>query len=156
MNGGWWDVIRTVGFVFLLGASTLGCAAGEPQTAASTTDSVVVVSGLETSPDEPTQPVVKKGDPFDSFGVDRNVVKTTVDETAVWLVNQSAQPLIVTASGGAESVVVDTVGAADSAYVKISTRALTLELSARTAEGVPMGTITLAMDLTTRRAAFPH
>ena len=156
MNGGWWDVIRTVGFVFLLGALTLACAAGESETDASTTDSVVVVSGLETSPEESTQPAVSTGDPFDSFGVDTNVVKATVDETAVWLVNQSAQALIVTASGGAESVVVDTVGAADSAYVKISTRALTLELSGRTAEGVPMGTITLPMDLTTRRAAFPH
>ena len=156
MNGGWWDVIRTVGFVFLLGSSTLGCAAGEPETDASTTDSVVVVSGLETSPDESTQPAVNTGDPFDSFGVDPNVVKATVDETAVWLVNQSAQPLIVTASGGAESVVVDTVGAADSAFVNISTRAHTLELSAHTAEGVPMGRVTLPMDSTTRRAAFPH
>ena len=156
MNGGWWDVIRTVGFVFLLGASTLGCAGGEPETIASTTDSVVVVSDLETSPAESTQPVAKTGDPFHSFGVDTNVAKTTVGETPLLLVNQSAQPLIVTASGGAESVVVDTVGAADSAYVKISTRALTLELLARTSEGVPMGTITLPMDSTTGRVAFPH
>ena len=156
MNGGWWDVIRTVGFVFLLGASTLGCAAVESETAASATDSVVVVSDLETSPDESTQPVLKTGDPFDLFGVDTNVVKTIIGKTSLWLVNQSAQPLIVTASGGAESVVVDTVGAADSAYVKISTRAHTLELSARTSEGVPMGTITLPMDSTTGRVAFPH
>ena len=156
MNGGWWDVIRAVGFVFLLGASILGCAAGEPEIDAPTTESVVMVSDLETSPDKSTQPVVNSSDPFDSFGVDTNVVKTTVGETPLWLVNRSAQALIVTASGGAESVVVDTVGAADSAYVKISTRALTLELSARTAEGVPMGTITLPMDSTTRRAAFPH
>jgi hypothetical protein len=149
-------VIRAVGFVFLLGASTLSCAAGEPTTDAPTTDSVVMVSDLETSPDMSTQPVIKTRDPFDSFGVDTNGVRTTVYETAVWLVNQSAQPLIVTASGGAESVVVDTVGAADSAYVMISTRALTLELSARTSEGLPMGTVTLPMDSTTRRAAFPH
>jgi hypothetical protein len=115
-----------------------------------------MVSDLETGPDKSTQPVVNSIDPFDSFGVDTNVVKTTVDQTAVWLVNRSAQPLIVTASGGAESVVVDTVGAADSAYVMISTRAITLELSARTSEGVPMGTVTLPMDSTTRRAAFPH
>jgi hypothetical protein len=149
-------VIRTVGFVFLLGAWTLGCAAGEPETDASTTDSVVLVSDLESSPDESTQPVVNNADPFGAFGVDTNVVKAMVGETPLWLVNLSAQPLIVTASGGAESVVVDTVGAADSAYVKISTRAHTLELSARTAEGVPMGTITLPMGSTTRRAAFPH
>ncbi|MCL7959269.1 MAG: hypothetical protein M8861_03655, partial [marine benthic group bacterium] len=63
MNEGWWDVIRAVGFVFLLGALTLGCAAGEPETDASTTDSVVLVSDLESSPDESTQPVVKNADP---------------------------------------------------------------------------------------------
>jgi len=150
------DVIRQAGLVVLLGVLSLGCAAGEPENDASTTDSVVAMSDLETSPGEAAQPAVKTGDPFDTFGVDTNVVTAMVAETPVWLINQSAQALIVTASGGAESVVVDTVGAADSTYVKISTRALVLELSARTSEGVPMGKVSLPMDSKTRRAAFPH
>lgn len=77
-------------------------------------------------------------------------------ETPVWLVNQSSQPLVVTARGGAETVVVDTVAAADSAFVRINTRALTLELSARTTEGVAMGTVALSMDSEPKRAAFPR
>jgi hypothetical protein len=53
-------------------------------------------------------------------------------------------------------VVVDTVGASDSTFVRINSRALTLELSARTFEGIPMGTVALPMDSKNGRAAFPR
>ncbi|MBT8479371.1 MAG: hypothetical protein KJO06_10675 [Gemmatimonadetes bacterium] len=64
--------------------------------------------------------------------------------------------MIVTAAGGAERVLVDTVGVADSVLVSIETRAGTIELTARTAAGASLGLITLPMDSAPKRAAFPQ
>jgi len=64
--------------------------------------------------------------------------------------------MIVTANGGAESVVVDTLEAADSVLVSIDSRARSIELTARTLEGRPGGTVRLPMDSETKRAAFPR
>jgi hypothetical protein len=149
-------MIRTVGFIALIGVVGLACAEPNTPIDASATDSFAVVSLSETSPGACPQVVVTRPDPFYDFGVTTNDVVATIVEAPVWLVNESPQPLIVTAWGGAESVVVDTVAAADSAFVRISTRALTLELSARTSDGVAMGTVALPMDSRPRRAAFPH
>jgi rRNA processing protein Gar1 len=146
--------MRPVGFV-LICVMGLACAENDA-TGAVATDSVSVVSDVKTGPDGVTQVTGNALNPFDVFGVSGNDVAATVRETPLWLVNQSTQALIVTARGGAAGVVVDTVGPADSTYVKISTRALTLELSARTSDEVPMGVVTVPMDSKTRRAAFPQ
>jgi hypothetical protein len=111
----------------------------------------------ETSSDPDPQPSGSQEDPFVVFELPTvNGASATIRSTAVWLVNQSTQPMIVTAAGGAESVVVDTVGAADSVLVSIDTRAPTIELTARTAVGALLGFITLSMDSAPKRAAFPH
>lgn len=149
-------MIRAAVIGVLLSALVLGCAEENGTIDAAATDSVAVAAGVEVASGDGEQHTVGTGDPFDDFRLNRNDVAATDMETPVWLVNQSAQRLIVTAWGGAESVVVDTVGASDSTFVRISTRALTLELSARTPNGVPMGTVSLPMDSRPRRAAFPH
>jgi hypothetical protein len=75
--------------------------------------------------------------------------------TPVWIINNCRTSLIITAAGGAATVLVDTLGAADSVLVRIETMADSIALSARTAEGEPMGSIALAMDSEPKRAAFP-
>ena len=154
MNRGWLDRIRPVGFSIWIGLLCVACA--DSDTAASTTNSVAVASQLETGPDVAPQVDARELDPFGSFGVKSNGAAATARETPLWLINQSRQPLIITARGGAETVVVDTVAAADSAFVRINTRALTVELSARTSAGVAMGTVVLSLDSVPKRAAFPH
>jgi len=144
-------VIRAAVIGVLISAFGLGCAAEDGTMDASATDSIAVGASGDGRQDK-----VKTQDPFDDFGLRTNDVAATDRETPVWLVNQSAQRLIVTAWGGTENVVVDTVGASDSTFVRINTRALTLELSARTPNGVPMGTVSLPMDSRPKRAAFPH
>jgi hypothetical protein len=134
----------------------LGCAEQDTATVAVATDSVAAVSDIEAGPDSVTQVSGNEAHPFDAFGLDTNDVAATLRETPLWLVNESTQTLIVTARGGAASVVIDTVGAFDSTFVRINTRALTLELSARTSTGVPMGTVALPMDAGFKRAAFPR
>jgi len=156
LNRVWVDVIRPVVCIVGLGVLCTACVDSEDIIDASATGSVAVASQLETGPDASPQVNASTADPFGDFGVDSNGVSATVMETPVWLVNQSRQPLIITARGGAATVVVDTVAAADSAFVRINTRALTLELSARTSGGVAMGTVVLPMDSEPRRAAFPH
>lgn len=147
-------MVRAVGFIVLIGLIGMaGLACHQPD---SVVDALATDSVAPASPDESRQVVVAEDDPFDDFGVTTTDVAATITQTPVWLVNQSPQSLVITAWGGAESVVVDTVAAADSAFVRISTRALTLELSARTSDGVAMGTVALPMDSRPRRAAFPH
>ena len=148
-------MLRPVGFA-LICITGLACAQPDASTVAVATDSVGSVSDFETGPDSISQVAVSERDPFGAFGLSSNDVTATVWEIPLWLVNESTQTLIVTARGGAASVVVDTVGAADSTLVKINTRALTLELSARTSEGIAVGTMTVPMDSKTRRAAFPR
>lgn len=140
----------------LICVMALGCAEPDAPTVAVATDSVAAVSDVETGPDSVTQVAGKSPDPFDAFGLGTTDVAATLRETPLWLVNESTQTLIVTARGGAASVVVDTVGAADSTFVKITTTALTLELSARTSEGVVVGTVDLSLDARPGRVAFPH
>ncbi|MGB5527506.1 MAG: hypothetical protein WBN79_11630 [Gemmatimonadota bacterium] len=150
------EVIRPVGFCVWIAMLCAACAETDPLIDASATDSVLVASQLETGPEVSPQVDASEADPFGDFGVDTNGAAATAQETPVWLVNQSRQPLIITARGGAATVVVDTVAASDSAFVRINTRALTVELSARTPGGVAMGTVVLPMDSEPRRAAFPH
>lgn len=148
-------MIRRTGFIVWIGAMCAACSDSKTMDA-STTDSVAMASQLEPGLEVPPQVNANAVDPFADFGVVRNDAAATAQETPLWLVNQSRQPLIITARGGAATVVVDTVAAADSAFVRINTRALTLELSARTSGGVAMGTVVLPMDSEPRRAAFPH
>lgn len=149
-------MIRAAAIGVLISAFVLGCADEDGTMDASATDSIAVGAGIEGASGDGAQDEVKMRDPFDDFGLRINDVSATDRQTPVWLVNQSAQRLIVTAWGGTENVVVDTVGASDSTFVRINTRALTLELSARTSNGVPMGTVALPMDSRPKRAAFPH
>ena len=149
-------MIRAAVIGVLISAFALGCAAEDGTMDASATDATIVGAGIEEASADGAQDEVTTQDPFDDFGLRTNDVAATDQETPVWLVNQSAQRLIVTAWGGTENVVVDTVGASDSTFVRINTRALTLELSARTPNGVPMGTVSLPMDSRPKRAAFPH
>lgn len=148
-------MIRRIGFIVCIGVTCTACSDFKTMDA-STTDSVAVASQLRAGSEASTQVVASEADPFDDFGFGTNGAAATAQETPVWLVNQSREPLIITARGGAATVVVDTVAAADSAFVRINTRALTLELSARTSGGVAMGTVVLPMDSEPRRAAFPH
>jgi len=123
---------------------------------AAATDSVAPIAELERSAGNESQVPAMNADPFAAYGLDDNDVATTSSETPVWLVNETTRPLIVTARGGAERVLIDTVEAADSALVMVNTRARTVEVSARTSEGVTIGTVALPMDSEPKRVAFPH
>ena len=147
---------RTTGFVVLISIFGSGCTAEDTAIDAEATESVASISELERSPDDESQVSAKSQDPFAGFGLNSNDVAATSSETPVWLVNATNRPLIVTARGGAERVLIDTIGAADSALVKINTRARTVEVSARTSEGVTLGTVALPMDSEPKRVAFPH
>ena len=106
---------------------------------------------------ESSQVQRSEDDPFLVFGMHKQeAASATIISTYVWLVNQSRISLIVTAAGGSETVLVDTLGAADSVLVRIETRADSVALSARTPEGMSMGSITLSMDSKPKRAAFPQ
>ena len=156
MIEGWLSVKRTTGFVVLISILVLGCTPEDTPIDAAATDSVATMYNLETSPVEELQLPANTEDPFAAFGQANNDVAATTSETPVWLVNRTTQPVIITAQGGAERVLIDTIGAADSALVKINTRALTVEISARTSEGVTLGTVVLPMDSEPKRVAFPH
>lgn len=150
------SVRKTTGFVLSMSILASGCTEQDRRLDAVATDSVATISELErTSADEPQLPTNAE-DPFAGFGLSPNDVAATSVETPVWLVNETTRALIVTARGGAERVVIDTVAAADSALVELNTRARTLEISARTYEGVTVGTVSLPMDSEPKRAAFPH
>ena len=123
---------------------------------AAATDSVAAIDELESSPGNDSQVPAKNEDPFAAYGLGDNDVAATSSETPVWLVNETTRPLIVTARGGAERVLIDTVEAADSSLVMVNTRARTVEVSARTSEGVTIGTVALPMDSEPKRVAFPH
>lgn len=146
----------TAGCIVLMGLST-SCTGGAEQSDAMATDSVATTLTSDSTQAEQAEVVNPRDDPFVVYGI-----PVADDEPAdlaarfVWLVNESAEPMIVRASGGAESVVVDTVRAADSVLVKLATRAPAVEITARTPHGVQLGNVTLAMDPDTARAAFPH
>jgi len=145
--------------VYLLALSIygVGCANDDATIDAVATDSVAVPMNEEISPDTTAQLKQTNDDPFGIFTVETTEdVSTTIVTTPVWLINASPQALIVTANGGAASVVVDTLEAADSVLISIDTRARSIDLSARTLEGRPGPTIKLSMDSETKRAAFPR
>ncbi len=145
------------GFIVLLTLAGPGCSPSVATTDALATDSVVATSSEEISQDNEPQATVRNEDPFGGFGLETTAdAAATISETPVWLINGSNRSLIVTARGGAGSVVIDTIDAADSVLVTIDTRAHTVELVARTPDGVPMGTLALPMDSEPKRAAFPH
>ena len=147
---------RTKGFVVLISLLGSGCTAQDTAIDAAATESVASISELERSPDDESQVSAKTQDPFVGFGLVSNDVAATSSETPVWLINRTTRPVIITAQGGAERVLIDTIGAADSALVKINTRARTVDVSARTSEGVTLGTVALPMDSEPKRVAFPH
>jgi len=129
-------------------------------------------AGATNSPDTPVtavEPVQGSGtavdpelsanteDPFHMFGLaSASDVDATVDTTSVWLINEGPTALVVTAEAGAESVVIDTIPAADSVRVRIATRGSWVRLSATTAEGEPVGTTSLRADGQAGRVAFPR
>ncbi len=144
-------------FVVALCIHGVGCTTDDAPIDAVATDSVVATIDPEISPHTGTQVNQTNNDPFGIFTVEAATdVATTVLTTPVWLINESPQAMIVTANGGAESVVVDTLEAADSVLVSIDSRARSIELTARTLEGRPGGTVRLPMDSETKRAAFPR
>lgn len=144
-------------FVVALCIYGVGCRQDGATIDAPATDSVAVTMDQEISPDTGAQAKQTNDDPFGVFTVEAATdVATTILTTRVWLINESRQALIVTANGGAESVVVDTLEAVDSVLVSIDTRARSIDLTARTFEGLPGGTIQLSMDSETQRAAFPR
>lgn len=133
------------------------CADSEPMIDAVATDTVATANTLEITLDKVAQLQTYTDDPFGGFELrSSNDAIATERTTAVWLINRGSTPLIVTAVGGAEPVIVDTVAAADSAFVRIRTRAASIELSAETSDGQPGGTATLPMDSEPKRAAFPR
>jgi len=148
-------VKRTTGLV-VFSMLISACTPQDATIDAATKDSVAAAPDLETSPADGPQSHANTGDPFAGFGLTSNDVAATTSETPVWLVNETTRPLIVTARGGAERVLIDTIEAADSSFVMINTRARTVEVSARTSEGVTMATVALPMDSEPKRVAFPH
>jgi len=145
------------GVIVLLTLAGPACSPSDETTDALATDSVVATSSEEIKRDNEPQATVRNEDPFGEFGMEASTdAAATISETPVWLINGSNRSLIVTARGGAGSVVIDTIDAADSVLVTIDTRAHTVELVARTPDGVPMGTLALPMDSEPKRAAFPH
>jgi len=106
-------------------------------------------------PDLPTP--LDAEDPFAAFGFSsRSVADTTTRRIAVRVVNRGVGRLIVRADGGAGSVILDTLEAADSARVRLETRADSVRLFATDVTGVEVGSWWLRPDSLEVRAAFPH
>ena len=144
-------------FVLALCIYSIGCKPDNGAIDATATDSTAVAMSQENSTDVRTQEAKPKDDPFAVFAVESPTdVAATIASTPVWLVNESPQALIVTANGGADDVVVDTLGAGDSVLVSLDTRARWIELTARTLQGRPGGTMRLPVDSEAKRAAFPR
>ena len=143
--------------LLLAGMLASACSPVDRQIDAVATDSAFMSQVPETTGDDSLEVNPNPDDPFRVFGrTDLNDVDATITETPVWLVNESREPLIVTAHGGAAIVVVDTVAAADSVLVRIETRADSVELSARTFAGGSRGRTVLPMDAEPIRASFPR
>ena len=135
----------------------LGCTDKAQTIDAVATDGVPIVQDLDNGAEAAPEIPDTTADPFRVFRVENDVdAIATLSLTPVWLINNTASELIVIAVGGAATVLVDTVGAADSVLVRIETRADSVALSARTQEGLSMGSITLRMDSQAKRAAFPQ
>ena len=145
------------GLVVLVAFGTIGCSAPDPAIDAPATTSAVeeepeaggAVSDYVTADPE---------DPFAAFGfpADQNAASTTNRLTPVWLINGSDGAAIISGRGGAESVVLDTLGAADSVLVRIETRADTVVLEALSEGGAFLGTVAVPMDAQPQRVAFPR
>jgi hypothetical protein len=72
------------------------------------------------------------------------------------MINHASESVVVSARGGAGSVVLDTIGAADSVLVRIDTRARTVVLEALAPGSVSLGTVAVPMDSEPKRVAFPQ
>ena len=145
---------RTVRFLLLLVAWTLGCSEPAPPIDAVATDSAVRAADHQTAVAE--EPEVFETTPFQVFGLGppRDAAATTV--TPVWLINGTRETLVVWAAAAAATVVVDTVRRSDSVLVRLETPADSVLLSARTTGGRNVGRVVLSMDAETKRAAFPR
>jgi hypothetical protein len=120
------------------------------------TDSLVSIEELDNGTEQPGEVRPNSDDPFQVFGLrEEPDAQATISWTHVWLINTRGS-LIITAAGGAATVLVDTLGAADSVLVRLETKADSVALSARTPEGVSMGSVSLPMDSEPKRAAFPR
>lgn len=142
--------------VALIGLISLSCS--NDDSAASTTEMSLAALDLEIKEDEIPQPVPDPDDPFAVFGLasDSNDVAATNSVTPVWLINTTSRALVVTAAGGAEVVVLDTIDGADSAFVRIETRARTVVLEAVARGSVSLGSVAVPMDAEPKRVAFPR
>jgi hypothetical protein len=74
----------------------------------------------------------------------------------IWLINRSRDDLIVEASGGAGTVVVDTVPGLDSALVRLETRASQVSLTGLAMDGGRVGEAVIPVTRDTVRIAFPR
>jgi len=143
------------------GACTNGDGDGDENDAGATTSldsprtaaDALLDSGLVEQPEVD----VNTNDPFRVFGLEsQEVVDASIDTTSVWLVNELASAVVVTAEAGAGAVTLDTIPPADSVLVRIETRAAFVQLSAGTTEGEPAGTQSLRADGGPARVAFPR
>lgn len=149
-------VWKRTGYLMFSFVLVLACADHKRTIDAVATDSLSLV-GLDDDVEKPVQVQHNSDDPFLVFGMQPSVdALATIVSTDVWLVNHSRVSIIITAAGGAETVLVDTLAATDSVRVTIETRADSVAISARTREGVSMGSIAVPMDSKPRRAAFPQ
>ena len=135
----------------------LGAAACTPETDTSiaiATDSLSAPS-IESDSATPAQSEPAIEDPFLVYGMPGNTdAPTTIVTVPVTLVNSSRGTIIVDASAGAGSVVLDTVPEEDSVLVRIETHADSVQLSARSDQGLPVGFVTLPTRAGPQRAAF--
>jgi hypothetical protein len=74
----------------------------------------------------------------------------------LWVVNHSDGDMSLEASAGAGSVVVDTVPAGDSVFVRLETRATEVALNGRRIEGGELGEVSVSVTEDTVRIAFPR
>ena len=141
----------------MLAAVSLGCNDQSHTIDAVATDSLGSIEELDNGIEQPEEVLRNSDDPFQVFGLrEEPDAQATISWTHVWLINNSRASLIITAAGGAATVLVDTLDAADSVLVRLETKADSVALSARTPEGVSMGSVALPMDSEPKRAAFPR
>ena len=149
-------VRRIAGSLLLVGTCALGCSETESSIDAVATDLAAPATEHEISQDTAMEPAGSVEDPLEVFGLSAPTDAAATIVTPVWLINRSRDALIVSAAGGAATVIVDTVSASDSVLVRIATPADSVVLSARTIRGIFMGRVGLLMDAEKKRAAFPQ
>jgi len=141
---------------FVLGLIGLACSGPQDSAIALATDSIAPWTP-ETAEVPRSYPLVNKDDPFGVFAVEpTNDAEATSRITPVWMINHASESVVVSARGGAGSVVLDTIGAADSVLVRIDTRARTVVLEALAPGSVSLGTVAVPMDSEPKRVAFPQ